>query len=49
MIRFLKMLKRKIDIYNAETQLIFILENYEWDADIKDYENERSKCRDFNP
>ena len=48
MIRFLKMLKRKIDIYRAETQLIFILENYEWDADIKDYENERSKCRDFN-
>ena len=43
------MLKRKIDIYRAETQLIFILENYEWDADIKDYENERSNCRDFNP
>ena len=21
----------------------------EWDTDIKDYENERSKCRDFNP
>ena len=21
----------------------------EWDAAIKDYENERSKCRDFNP
>ena len=49
MIRFLKMLKRKIDIYRAETQLIFILENYEWDADARDYENERSKCRDFNP
>ncbi|WP_257469904.1 hypothetical protein [Prochlorococcus marinus] len=43
------MLKRKIDIYKAETQLIFILENYEWDVDIKDYEKERSKCRDFNP
>ena len=21
----------------------------EWDTSIKDYENERSKCRDFNP
>jgi len=21
----------------------------EWDTAIKDYENERSKCRDFNP
>ena len=21
----------------------------EWDPDIKDYENKRSKCRDFNP
>ena len=49
MIGFLKMLKRKIDIYRVETQLIFILENYEWDSDIKNYENERSKYREFNP
>jgi len=27
MIRFLKMLKRRIDIYRAETELRFILEN----------------------
>ena len=29
MIRFFKLLKRRIDIYRAETQLKFILENQE--------------------
>jgi len=33
-IKFFKLLKRRIDILNAETELKFILENKLWDSHI---------------
>ena len=36
---------RQMDLYISGKQA----DLSEWDTAIKDYENERSKCRDFNP
>ena len=33
-VKFLKLLKRRIDIQNAEAELKFILENVWWDSHI---------------